>query len=278
MVKVATEESKALKEASKVGTLGTVLKESESRTALKLVGIDATEFPCKAEFRNGWEEGVKRIMNEVKQAGQGLKPTAGAAMINVFASAFDFGKAMGMEAARGSAFEDGANCVRTVMTALTNQNPTPENAQRAETIAEVKKTNETLFSIADDWMNWLSMHFGQQDSFGTVSVFGIDVTLFQVLQDKFSSLSAIQQGKVAPAMTKALQNKTLEAANAVVRADMELVNAMMGISAEVKGREQQMMAAGLKDYSADICAALISLQSIGKSTAGAQDSGTKIAT
>jgi hypothetical protein len=82
---------------------------------------------------------------------------------------------MGMEAAKGAAFMIGMHSAEKLWKTKASENPTPENNQRVEIQTQVNKAMDKISPITDEWAHWLSEHYDARDSFGTLTVGGVDI-------------------------------------------------------------------------------------------------------
>lgn len=213
--------------------------------------VDAEGNPVEGEDpAQGMKEGADEITADVK-AGKSIQERLQSAMKFMWDSKWKFAKFVGMEVAKGALFFAGSKAVEVIWDAATKKDPSPTNNQRLKIIQACNQAGGILRPIITEWRGWLTAHFDKRDNYGTVSVEGIDITRYQILQEKFSDFNTLQDAIHASAVT-ANTNKDVPSAQALLAKWKEYVAKVVAAGDDIKTKEPLMVADGLKDHTDDL--------------------------
>jgi hypothetical protein len=181
---------------------------------------------------------------------------------NVWASAKTFGSFAGVELAKGALFYAGMKVLQNAFEKPTASSSSPSgasttsatNTQANNIVLAINKAGQILQDAQDAWTKWQAANYNNRASYGTVSVMGFDLQLFQVLQNGISTLGN-QRDQLTPLVKKAQQTKTLDDVKALLTADIAYAKAVVDLSTQISTKMTAMTDAGLPAKSAEVQAA-----------------------
>lgn len=176
----------------------------------------------------------------------------------IWENAQAFAKWVAKEVAKGALFEAAIRGLKATIHAIQVANPSPEASAMAELVTKINAAHQSLDKCTDDWLDWMDSHYDSRDSYGGVTVEGINLQNFQIVQQKVGDLDIFLHQNVGPLITAANKTKTLDAVNALKGGMMAYAEQAEAVNRVVL-KMGSMMAAGLKDHSGDIKAAFVFL-------------------
>ncbi|RKU47709.1 hypothetical protein DL546_000073 [Coniochaeta pulveracea] len=219
------------------------------------------------------QDGMEESQNEMRDAVQNLEDGApGAAedaqalengwaqkFKNVWASAKTFGSFAGVELVKGALFYAGMKVLQNAFekpaaSSGSSTGGSTTNSQATNIVLTINKAGQILQEAQDSWTKWQAAHYDDRASYGSISVAGFDLQLFQVLQNGISSLGD-QRDKLTPLVKKAQASKTLDDVKALLTADIAYAKAVFDLSTQISSKMTAMTDAGLPTKSAEVQAA-----------------------
>ncbi|KAK3324948.1 hypothetical protein B0H66DRAFT_529002 [Apodospora peruviana] len=259
---------------------------SEAIDSTIIDGIDGAgeEVEGGGTIEQETQEGMKESQEEVKDVVEKLeKGEAGAAedakaledklakgTKDPWANAKKFGKFVGGELAKGALMAVGMQAAQIALAKLlpllgvgpgagNNSGPsggaaTAADDPRVKMIQAINQAGKILQDALNTWLKWQAANYANRESYGNISVEGMDIQLFQVLQNKVASLGD-QRDKLAPLLKTVQQTKTLDAVKALLTADIAYAQAVVDTSNQISAHMTAMTDAGLPTKAADVQAA-----------------------
>lgn len=232
--------------------------------------IDGADGAAGDEAKIGEEAeaGIKEAKEEMKDVAEKLeKDVPGAAeeaakleknwaetFKNVWENAKTLGKFVGVEMLKGALFYAGTKGCEAVFKALS-----PDGSDLRTKIAEaIVKEGKVLQDAQDTWSQWLAAHYDDRASYGTVSADGVDIQLFQILQNYIGTVGD-QRDKLVPLVNKVQKSKTLDDLKALLTGEIAYAKAVVDLSKNIDSKMTLMTKAGLDSKLADVQAAYASL-------------------
>lgn len=233
--------------------------------AFEEVGVEAeadvAEDAAGQTPAQAMEEGANEITEDVTEGTTSIAEKMKGAMKWMWNSKWKFAKFVGMETAKGALFYAGMKALEKIMAKDSATTPkSPELTQRLAIIKGCNKAGDVLNPIITEWRAWLTKHFDQRESYGSVAIPDMDVTVsrYQILQNKLSSFDAAQD-TIHPLVTAANKTKDVASAQALLAKWKEYVASVLKLTLDIRDKEPQMVKDELKDHNADIQAAYTAL-------------------
>ncbi|KXH62342.1 hypothetical protein CNYM01_12660 [Colletotrichum nymphaeae SA-01] len=211
------------------------------------------------------QNNMKQVIKELEDGAPDAEENAAALESNsknIWASAKTFGSFVGVELAKGALFTAGTNILQVAFDkAAAAPGSNAETAQIAHIISTVNKSSKALQDALDTWLYWQAAHYDSRASYGVISVAGLDIQLFQILQSGFSGLDN-QRYRLVPLVKLAQQVKTLDSVRALLAADIAYTRAVVDLSTNISTKMTLMTDNGLESKSAEVQAACSNLTAL----------------
>jgi len=223
---------------------------AQSRSGLQRVGREAEMVEVEAganEARGLFDRRVagqiaeEQVVREMEVAQRGM-----------WDKTKDFAKVLGIEVMKGFAMGLGFEIAITAWHAIVEKlsGNDKENFQRK--IDACDNANKVLPKILDDWNTWLTTHFAERDTFGTIEVSSITISKFQTFQASKSSLVTIQTEEVIPALTIAARSINALGLTPLIEKLQKMSEHMLKIAKAITNDYQAMQAKQLQDHTSEI--------------------------
>ncbi|KAF3940982.1 hypothetical protein ABW19_dt0208590 [Dactylella cylindrospora] len=210
---------------------------------------------------------VEKIENDAPNAveeAEALEGTWKTKFQNVWGGAKTFGKFVGVEALKGALFYAGMKAIEAAWVKLfpphqpggeaggqAGVTKAPVDDDRVKIIKTINKAGEIIQSALDSWSNWQGAHYNSREKYGDVVVSGLHIQLFQVLQSGIAEAGETRD-KMAPLLTKAKNEKTLESAKALLTADIAYAKSVVDLADQIRSSMKSMLDAGLPGKYAEL--------------------------
>ncbi|KAL8926566.1 MAG: hypothetical protein Q9208_002893 [Pyrenodesmia sp. 3 TL-2023] len=158
-------------------------------------------------------------------------------------NAMAFARTLAVEAAKGSAFEEGMAALNNTIRYHVDHHPTPQHLAMAATVTRIHKATSTLLRITSDWFEWSQAHYNQKERFGAVHLAGFTILNFVVFQSNIGELSEALDGDVTPLVEDARIFKTEECVEGVREAMARYCGSVRELANEARANGA-MMGAG----------------------------------
>src|SRR5690606_15459234 len=119
-----------------------------------------------------------------------------------------FAKTIGVEVAKGTAFQVGIKAVDAAIKAIWDKDKKPAVSETLQEFRKVSESLKKLEPVRENWNLWLMKNYDNRDQFGEVEIKDedISISIFQIYQKKIGDLSSNYSAKVVPAL-KAVKKK-----------------------------------------------------------------------
>ncbi|KAL8752577.1 MAG: hypothetical protein Q9184_005679 [Pyrenodesmia sp. 2 TL-2023] len=168
-------------------------------------------------------------------------------------NAMAFARTLAIEAAKGSAFQEGMAALNNTIRYHVNHHhhPTPPNLALAALVAKIHQATSTLLSITDDWFRWSQAHYNHKEKFGAVHLAGFTILNFVVFQSNLGELSEALDGDVTPLVEDARIFKTEACVQEVREAMARYCRSVRELANEARANGG-MMAAGFDTHDGEV--------------------------
>ena len=242
------------------------------------IGVDgkASEpgVEIEPEVKEGMEESQKEVKDMVEKLEEGAPNAAEEAKAlegvwkerfkNVWAGAKTFGSFVAVEALKGGLFYAGMKAIEALWVKMFpphqpegsghGQTVAPVDDERVKIIKTINKAGEIIQKSLDSWSKWQAAHYNDRDSYGSVTVSGLSIQLFQVLQSAVAAAGE-KRDKMVPLVTKAKTEKSVESVRALLAADIEYARGVVDLADQIGSKMTAMIDGGLPNKHADVQAA-----------------------
>lgn len=152
-------------------------------------------------------------------------------------------------------FDAGMRGAEAAIDALERQLGDPQTKELADLIHHLNDALQKMDDTIKDWLTWSDQHFASRDSFGTISVSGVELLVFEIFQTKLASLDDLRRKELVPVTTAAVSNKTLVSFQKVKAVLVKYQAGVTNVGRFISSKGQDMVAVGFNLHEADIEAA-----------------------
>jgi hypothetical protein len=104
----------------------------------------------------------------------------------VWASEKVFGRFAGIELVKGALFHAGMKVLQNAFEKpTTSSGSSSANTQAANIVLTINMAAKIVQDAQNAWIKWQAAHYDDRASYGSISVMGFDLQLFQVLQTAY---------------------------------------------------------------------------------------------
>ena len=226
--------------------------EAGSQEALEAGSQEVLEAGSQDSFEAGFNESREELKKLTDPANVGNIESRWTAT-NIWKDAKSFGKFVGTEAGKGACFTGGMKIVEKIWEAASKKPGADENAKNAFVVSKrLHEAGYTMQQVSAKWQLWLANHYENRGSYGSVDFEGTSISRFQILQNKVSDMTKVQDEKIGPAITAASRQRTLDSLHGLTIAYMEMLDKAYLVSTDISTHEQLMIKDGLTDSRASL--------------------------
>ncbi|EFY89490.1 hypothetical protein MAC_04509 [Metarhizium acridum CQMa 102] len=234
--------------ASSEADLGELAEEMAADDSVEAKSVMEEEGVSK-EFKEGQDE----IMEEAKTGTKASILSRVRDLVkNMWNNKGAFAKMIGAEVAKGVLFTLGMKVIDSIWSKKAQNNPSPANRRRQAITRAILAERHRTDPIVKNWQLWMAKHFDHRESYGSITVDDVDITIFQILQEKISQAREYSATKVQEAVDAAKKSKQADKAEAILQLETEYVEKLVRINTTINHNGSSMMADGLKVYDAEL--------------------------
>lgn len=222
------------------------LFEEAEKTLQEDTKFEDLQVKDRANYKRGVKEGKTEAIDNIKKGKPAPK------IPNIWKSALQFGKWVGIEVGKGAAFALGMAAVEKLFKKEANKTHSSTDNKRLEIVTAINKAEKSIKPMLDDWGLWLAQHQDNRDNYGSVKAEDFDVKRFQILQEKLGSLTVFRDNKVAPAMKKAVEAKDVASAKDLLQQYIQYIQKCLDVSQGIQADGYKLMVSdGLQNHHAE---------------------------
>jgi len=231
---------------------------AESRGGLRSAGREAEAAEAEAGAKSANELFSKEMAGEVSAEAAATEMKA--AELGMWSKAKDFGKVLAMELLKGAALGLGMEAGMAAWHAVLDKLMGSEKDAFKGKMDACDGAYKTLQPVLTDWNAWLTTHYPDRDSFGTIHAGSVTISKFQVFQAAKSDLVKFQTDEVAPALTTATRTVNALGFTPLIEKLKMLCDKMLEVSNAIATDYAEMVAKELKDHKTEIEGVLSTLK------------------
>lgn len=176
----------------------------------------------------------------------------------IWQNAQSFAKWVAKELAKGALFEAAMRSFTAIVHAIQYSDPSPDTQQFITLVTAINNAHQSLAKCTDDWLTWLNNHFDSRASYGSITVEGVTIQHFQIIQQKVGDLNIYITNNISPRIVTANKAKSLDAMESLQAGMIKYIEQVKDVNRDVL-KMTSMMSAGLQDHHADIQNAITAL-------------------
>ncbi|KAK1756200.1 hypothetical protein QBC47DRAFT_460059 [Echria macrotheca] len=171
---------------------------------------------------------------------------------NIWGNKLAYAKAAGIEVGKGAFFTAGMKAFESTWKSIFETNPTPVNKRRVAIIQAVNKQRKIITVILKEWQTWMTEHFDNRESYGHISVEGVNIGIFQILQNKISVAREYDESAVQRALELAAEKGDQQSAESFLTKEQAFIRLVTEAAGFIKTKGGKMVDDGLKHHYEDV--------------------------